>query len=843
MAQMPLTTPQSTQALEKLSGIVKRVTFHSPESGWSVLKVTPFQRGSEEVAVTVHQSKVFAGATIDFFGEWVNHPKFGRQFKALRVEERKPATANALEKYLGSGLIKGVGPVTAKRIVKHFGKDTLDIFEHDIDRLTEVPGIATLKLASIQKAWTEHQEIRNVMMFLQSHGISTLFAVKIYKTYGQEAVAIVSENPYRLSDDIYGIGFLSADKVALSLGLAPDSSVRVKAAIGHVLHNAREEGHCYLSKEQILEQVQELLSLNIPERIADELLAMEKADELKIRYLLDAEEKAQTCYYAHSLYYDEDYIAGKARKMAKEKLKLNIDKLQQWIRHFCKQKAIQLSDEQEAGILQLVSRKLGILTGGPGCGKTTTTRVLVALLQAMGKDVLLAAPTGRAAQRMSEVIGLEAKTIHRLLEWAPAIGGFKRKEDSPLSCNFLIIDESSMLDVHLAAALLRAVPARAQLLLIGDADQLPSVGAGNVFKDLIASGVVPCARLTKVFRQARESRIIQYAHQINGGTIPQIESPFNRPKLWAEKEDCLFVDSEEATQEQLRFIARVKRTAALESSLPIQEEELMQAAEPTELYMQSSELSIPDKFSHVNLDRLLEAQTHTQELQEVLRRVHPWSSLHWGYSAVDMVEKLYKDIIPKYYGRETEIQILSPMSKGSLGTQNLNETIQQAINPGRAGKAQLLFGGRVFREGDRVIQRRNNYDLNVFNGDIGRIVGIDTEELACTVSYSGGEENKEVIYEKEHLPELELAYAITIHKSQGSEFETIIIPLVSQHFSMLFRNLIYTGLTRARKLAIFVGSRGALRMAVQKQNTALRQTALQTLLKHELGTEQNNPTI
>lgn len=829
MSKVPLTATTPASALDKLSGIVKRVTFHSAETGWSVLKVTPFQRDKDEIAVIVHQSKVFAGATIDFYGEWVNHPKFGRQFKALRVEERKPATANALEKYLGSGLIKGVGPVTAKRIVKYFGSDTLDIFEHDIARLTEVPGIAQLKLASIQKAWTEHQEIRNVMMFLQSHGISTLYAVKIYKTYGQEAVSIVSENPYRLSEDIYGIGFFSADKVALSLGLAPDSSARIKAAIGHVLQNAREEGHCYLTKEQILEQVQELISLNAPDRISNELQDMEKADELKTRHLLDAAEQVQACYYAHSLYFDENYIADKARQMAGGQLKLKLDKLQQWMQNFCQQQGVQLSDEQEASILQLVSRRLGILTGGPGCGKTTTTRVLVALLQGMQKEVLLAAPTGRAAQRMSEVIGLEAKTIHRLLEWDPAAGGFKRKEESPLKCDFLIIDESSMLDVHLAAAVLRAVPPTAQLLLIGDADQLPSVGAGNVFKDMIASGVVVCARLTKVFRQAKESKIIRYAHQINSGDVPKIESPFHNPTLWKEQEDCLFVDSEEATQEQLRFISRVKRASARE-----QEEEYLQAAEPEELYHKSTELSIPDKFGHVNIDKLLEADTHTRELQEVLKRVHPWSSLHWGYSAVDMVEKLYRDIIPKYYGRDTEIQILSPMSKGSLGTHNMNEVIQQAVNPPQQGKAQLLFGGRIFRTGDRVIQRRNNYDLNVFNGDIGRIISIDTEEMACTVAYTSGKESKEVIYEREHLPELDLAYAITIHKSQGSEFGVIIIPLVSQHFNMLFRNLIYTGLTRARKLAVFVGSRGSLRMAVNKQNTALRQTALQELLQHDL---------
>ncbi len=821
--------PSDTSAHDKLSGIVKRVTFHSAESGWSVLKVTPFGKDNEEIAVTIHQSKVFAGATMDFFGEWVNHPTYGRQFKALRVEERKPATANALEKYLGSGLIKGVGPVTAKRIVKHFGKDTLTVFEEQIDRLTEVPGIAELKLASIQRAWTEHQEIRNVMMFLQSHGISTLFAVKIYKTYGQEAVSMVSENPYRLAQDIYGIGFFSADKVALSLGLAADSSARLQAAISHVLQSAREEGHCYLTKAQIVEQTQELLSLQNEERIVDVLQTMENADELKTRYLLDAEEQVQTCYYAHSLFYDENYIARKSKQMAQEVKKLPSEKIKVWIEKYCQKEGLDLSDEQQESIRQIVTQRLSILTGGPGCGKTTTTKVLVALILAMKKDVLLAAPTGRAAQRMSEVIGLEAKTIHRLLEWDVSQGGFKVKETNPLECDFVIVDESSMLDVHLAASLFRAVPDQAQLLLIGDADQLPSVGAGNVFKDMISSGVVTCARLTKVFRQAQQSKIIRYAHQINQGEVPRIDSPFHIPTLWKEKEDCLFIDSEEATKEQLRFIARMK--SLYSASQGAAESLLQEPAEALAVYQESHELVIPSKFAHVDLDKLLTAQKQSEELIEVLRKVHPWSSLHWGYSAVDMVEKLYQNIIPKYFGKKAEIQILSPMTKGSLGTHHLNEVIQQAVNPPASGKAQLQMSGRLFRIGDRIIQRRNNYDLNVFNGDIGTITSLDNENLSCQVVFSTSRESKEVTYEKENLQEIELAYAITIHKSQGSEFEVVIIPLVSQHFSMLFRNLIYTGLTRAKKLAVFVGSRKAMRMAVEKQNTALRQTALPWLMQ------------
>lgn len=821
---------QTSAEFEKLSGIVKRVTFHSAETGYTVLKVNSFQRPHEDLTVIVHQSKVFAGATIDFYGEWTTHPSYGLQFKASKVIERKPATANALEKYLGSGLIKGVGPVTAKRIVRHFGDRTLDVFESSIERLTEVEGIAKLKLEMISKAWAEHQEIRNVMLFLQSHNISTLFAVKIYKTYGNDAIEIVRDNPYRLAADIYGIGFFSADKVAVSLGLSQDSPQRIHAAIGHVLQSAREEGHCYLTQQQIIQAVVELLSLSDAAAIEANLLEMERKGELKTRLLPDEKGTAQKCFYAHSLYYDEQYIATRTRQLNARPIRLNREHVLQDLEVFCQVQKIALSEEQRQSVLQIASERLSILTGGPGCGKTTTTRALVGVLQFMARKVMLAAPTGRAAQRMSEVIGAEAKTIHRLLEWDPSKGGFKRNEENPLQTDVLIVDECSMLDVHLAAALLRAVPADGQVVLIGDADQLPAVGAGNVLKDMIASGVVPCMKLTKVFRQAQESLIISYAHQINSGEVPRIESPFHKPNVWQEKKDCLFIDSEEATGEQLRFISRVKRMTEEPAGKAAVETEGA-AADP---YQQGSSLSIPDKFSHVDLEALLQARRHSEELKEVLQRVHPWSSLHYGLSAVGMVEKLYEETIPKYYGKEAEIQILSPMTKGSLGTANLNRVIQEKVNPAGEGKAQLTLGGRIFREGDRVIQRRNNYDLSVFNGDIGSISGVDNEEMELLVSFMAGKEVKEVRYTKEHLLELDLAYAITIHKSQGSEFETVIIPVVTQHFGMLFRNLVYTGITRAKKLAVFVGTRKALALAVNKQSTAARQTALTYLLKQDI---------
>ncbi|MBU0909935.1 MAG: AAA family ATPase, partial [Proteobacteria bacterium] len=444
--------------------------------------------------------------------------------------------------------------------------------------------------------------------------------------------------------------------------------------------------------------------------------------------------------------------------------------------------------------------------------------------------VLLAAPTGRAAQRMSEVIGREAKTIHRLLEWQ--LGKFKKNEEDPLEVDFLIVDECSMLDINLTASLLKAVPDRSQVLFIGDADQLPSVGAGNVLKDMIGSGRLPCFQLTRIFRQAQDSLIIQYAHQINHGAMPYIDSPFKKPELWQNKIDCLFLDSEEATKEQLSFVAKVKRFHDLKTSGPGPDPgnapNLFEFRTNEPLIPYETEFVIPKKFQHVNLEDVYKARTGVDELLSVLQKVHPWSSLHYGLAASDIVRKLYLEWIPKYFGKNCEIQILSPMTRGSLGTVSLNTMIQQAANPPTEGKSQLKVGERIFRVGDRVIHRRNNYDLGVFNGDIGTIRAIDNEELTCVISFFP--DNREILYQKDNIVELDLAYAITIHKSQGSEFAAVIIPVLTQHFKMLFRNLIYTGLTRARKLAVFVGTRKALAMAVQNQDTSQRQTALKELI-------------
>ena len=816
--------------IESIRGIVDRVTYHNPDNGWSVLRVLPFDSPFQQETVTVHQTKVFAGASMEFHGAWTVHPKFGRQFKATKAIERKPATTAALEKYLGSGLIKGVGPKTAKKIVNYFGNDTLEVFENEIERLMEITGIAQKKLTMISEAWIEHRAISKVMMFLQSHGISTLFAVRIYKEYGDNAVEFVNEDPYRLAQDFYGIGFFSADKVALSIGLKKNSPQRIRAGINHVLAASREFGHCYLTESQITAQVNELLDLTLDDRIPAFLNQMKQDGLVMVRELATSDGATETCYYSKSLYFDELYVAKRISGKMNSPL-VDGERVENWINRYCETKNFSLSDEQVEAVKGIVGERFSVLTGGPGCGKTTTTLVIVKLLEAMKRKILLAAPTGRAAQRMMEVIGNESKTIHRLLEWQ--IGQFKRNEENPLDVDFIIIDECSMLDIMLTASLLKAIPPQSQILFIGDADQLPSVGAGNVLRDIIASGAIKCFELKKIFRQAQESLIIKYAHQINNGDMPYIDSPFKKPEIWQQKADCLFMDSDEATKDQIKFIARVKRfyesqlseqTDTTGSDLNLYEFRINEPVVPYE-----TELTIPKKFQHVNLEKVYKAKDRVEELLSVLKKVHPWSSLHYGLPAFEVVRKLYLEWIPKYFGEKTEIQILSPMTRGSLGTVSLNKMIQESANPAQKGKGQLSVGERVFRVGDRVIHRRNNYDLNVFNGDIGTILEIDTEELMLSVSFFP--DGRVVEYTRDAIPELDLAYAITIHKSQGSEFEAVIIPVLTQHFKMLFQNLIYTGLTRAKNLAVLVGTRKALAMAVKNQDTSQRQTLLKELLQ------------
>ena len=843
--------------MEKFTGIIQRVTYHNQENGWTVLKVSPIDRPHDLKTVTVHQVNVFAGATMEFEGEWVQHAKYGEQFKTQNTFEKKPASASALEKYIGSGLIYGVGPKIAKRIVRHFGKETLDVFEDNINRLTEVTGIAQAKLDQIKSSWIEHREIRNVMLFLQEYGVSTLFAVKIFKTYGNDAIKILQDNPYQLSKDIYGIGFFSADKIALSMGIEKDSPKRMKAAISHVLAASREQGHCYLELEYIQKDVEILLKANYSDLLITVIEVMEQENDLKIRLKTENEANIK-CYYSKSLYYDELHTANRIQAFLSEIIHVDVTRITKWLNRFNEKQEFPLSDEQFESVLGACQQSFSILTGGPGCGKTTTTKALVELLLAMKKRVTLAAPTGRAAQRMSEVIGLDAQTIHRLLVWQPQTGQFKKNQDNPLETDFVIIDECSMLDISISASLLKAIPITAQVLFIGDPNQLPSVGAGNVLKDLIESGKIPCFNLKKVFRQAQESQIIKFAHQIIKRQIPQIESPINTPNIWNEKTDCMFIDSEEATKEQMLFIKKItqsmkyviknegvafvreKTSDDIDDNYKaiMQEDDIyIKTTSETEIEeirksgVHSYIFNIPNNYLHADIQLLLKSENHASALKNIIKSIHPWSSLNYGFVASEMVVRLYSKTIKERLGANMEVQILTPMTVGSMGTRNLNQLVQSTFNPYNSDKPSLQLGERIFRLGDRVIQRRNNYDLEVFNGDIGRISSIDNQNMTLEITYSSSLTTRNIHYEKQDILDLDLAYAITIHKSQGSEFDVVIIPIVLQHFNMLYQNLIYTALTRAKKMAIFVGTRKALGIAVRNIDNRSRKTMLKTIIQ------------
>ena len=952
---MALSTSPSPLSKEKLFAVVERVVFYNEENGWSVLRVNPlslsqkgrqlkkedklqslsiaataaasassyhrnsiYKKKSPFVTVVTHQARAFAGASMEFHGDWIQHKKYGLQFKAEYAIERKPASCAALEKYLGSGLIKGIGPQIAKRIVGHFGEETLEVFESHIERLLNVPGIAVKKLKNIQNSWEHHKAVRDVIMFLQQYDVSTLFAVKIFKTYGSKAISIVSKNPYRLAEDIYGIGFFSADKIALKMGLSEESPERIGAAIFHVLSSSRDDGHCYLNELQITERVKALLEMpnerehkhKHKHKYENELehehkheneLEHEHEHELEHEYeheyeyeheqmilnQLKAEVEQRKImrrphpdrFYIPSIYWDEELVGKRISQWCSKKIQVDTSKVKALLSKI----DTLLSSEQEAALLGVLKNTFSVLTGGPGCGKTTSTRALVKVLKQLRKKLLLAAPTGRAAQRMSELIGEPAKTMHRLLKWDPYGGGFKKNQDSPLKADFIIVDECSMLDIHLTAAFFRAVPQDCQVLFIGDPDQLPSVGPGNVLRNLNDSTqVVPVLRLTRIFRQAAQSHIIRHAHQINQGQIPWVKSPLQHPTLWKENQvDCFFVDAEEATQEQIKFLKKVKLTlgdSALDeirqkhtaeeqefksktgveagteaqagtgigakagigveaqteaqAGTGVQARTGVQMQTPAKAKTSTSFFSIPEKFKHVDLERILQTTGRAEELKSILKKVHPWSSLHYGLTAVDMVLKLYTQSIYEKLGRECEIQVLTPQIRGSLGNAFLNQVLQDNVNPHRPGKKEIQMGEKIFRQGDRVIQTRNNYDLAVFNGDIGEIEDIDNgqenDSSKCQVHFKL--QNRRVTYDREDLLDLSLAYSITIHKSQGSEFDAVIIPLSMQHFKMLFRNLLYTGWTRAKKLVVVVGTRQALALATQKEMSYQRQTALPQLI-------------
>ncbi|MBD2534586.1 ATP-dependent RecD-like DNA helicase [Nostoc flagelliforme FACHB-838] len=741
MSTPPNLSPQQVSAFpqnETITGVVERLTFYSAESGYTVARLTR-PRSTELTTIVGRFANIQPGQTLQLTGFWRDHPQFGPQFQVVNYRETKPATITGIEKYLGSGLIKGVGPVTAKRIVAHFGLETLDIIENQIERLIEVQGIAKKRITLIKNAWLTQKAIKEVMVFLQGHGVSTTYAVKIYKQYKDEAIATVTKNPYQLAADIYGIGFLTADKIARNIGIAPDSEFRYRAGIIHCLSEAAEDGHCYLPQSELIESVIKLLTTEshqpTEEGVAIIIKDMALADEL----IRERDEEKRLLCYKPTYFHTEQNLAQLIRQRLENPVGTDIERVRDWINRFTASRRIQLSEQQRQAVETAAYSKIMILTGGPGVGKTFTTHTIVSLWKAMGKSIALAAPTGRAAQRLGEMTGLEAKTIHRLLEFDPRSRGFKRDSGNPLPHTAIIADEASMLDLFLAYSLVKAVLDGALLLLVGDIDQLPSVGAGQVLADLINSGCVPVVRLTQVFRQAQQSAIITAAHQINRGIYPTIEAISDNPVT-----DCLW-----------------------------------------------------------------------------------HGGGHQPEHGVQAICELITDLLPRLgFNPATDVQVLCPMTRGVVGTRNLNTVLQQLINPPAPDKVEINRGGNLLREGDRIIQLTNDYNHEVFNGDLGIIQAIDTVEQEVAVQYG----ERTVVYDYADLNEIALAWCVTIHKSQGSEYPVVILPIYMQHYMMLTRNLFYTGLTRAKKLAIVVGAKKAISLAVRSTDDQRRYTRLQQRL-------------
>ncbi|EXI88948.1 MAG: Exodeoxyribonuclease V alpha chain [Candidatus Accumulibacter regalis] len=714
--------------LDRLAGLVERVTFHNEQNGFCVLRLKV--KGERELITLIgHAPVVSPGEYASASGNWVTDREHGRQFRAVFVKIYPPTTLTGIERYLGSGMVKGIGPVYAGKLVKAFGAAVFDVIEQSPERLREIPGIGEVRARKITSGWADQKVIRSIMVFLHAHGVSTSRAVRIFKTYGQGAIEIVQENPYRLAQDIRGIGFLSADTIAQKIGIAKDSPLRAQAGISYALTEASGQGHCGLPYADLVPLAVKLL--DIAESIIETAIAQEVADEV----LLPDTVEGQACVFLAPLYYAEQSIAAQIQRLDAGGTTLpafDADKAIPWVEQ---KLSIQLADSQKEAIRLALSSKLLVITGGPGVGKTTLVKSILTIMTVKGVKPLLCAPTGRAAKRLSESTGLEAKTIHRLLEINPINGQFKRNADNPLECDLLVADECSMIDVPLANQLLKAVATRTAVILVGDVDQLPSVGPGQFLTDLIDSGVVPVIRLTEVFRQAATSRIVRSAHQINRGVFP---------------------------------------------SLP-------EKGEASDFYLVAAEE--PDVI----------AQTVVDLVQTRLPRKFK----------VDPIR---------------DIQVLCPMNRGITGARGINQALQAVLNP--PGEHSVDKFDNRFSVGDKVMQIENNYDRDVFNGDIGFVTGVDPDEEELAVAFDG----RVVSYPFGELDELVLCYATTIHKSQGSEYPVVVIPISTQHYMMLKRNLIYTGITRGKRLVVLVGQKRALAMAVKGKQVERRWSKLKERL-------------
>ena len=744
--------------MQKIRCVVERITYQNPENGYSVLKCR-VKDYSELMPVIGNMIDANVGSVLVCEGNWKVDAKYGRQFVAENWEETLPATVYGMEKYLGSGLIKGVGPKFAKKIVQKYGTDTFAVIEDNVEILIEIEGIGKKRVRMIAESWEKQKEVKNIMLFLQDHQVSTSYAAKIYKQYGNDSISVMKENPYKLADDIWGIGFKTADQIAMKLGFGLESYVRLRSGLMYTLSELSNEGHVYAEKQQLVDKASELLEA-APETVImtmDDMLQKEELILEKNIVRMDEEGNQITPIYLPPFFYAEVGVAGKLKKLASspagdklytrlmearqktgnEALSVDIEAIQA-------KTHMEYDDIQSDAIRQAATAKVMVLTGGPGTGKTTTTHGIISAYRAYGLKILLAAPTGRAAKRMTEATGLEAKTIHRLLECKPP-EGYQKNEENPLEGDVLIVDECSMIDIVLMNSLLKAIPPTMRLILVGDIDQLPSVGAGNVLRDIIDSGAFPVVRLTRIFRQAQTSRIIMNAHRINDGKMPDISNGKNT--------DFFFIENEDA------------------------------------------EVSVPE------------------------------------------IVRLVQEKLPNYYHIEpAQIQVLTPMQRGVVGATNLNLALQEALNPpehdifmrGRGKvtmpKECLRRSGYAFRAEDKVMQIKNNYDKEVFNGDIGIIESVNETDRTLTVNFDG----RSIEYDVTELDELVHAYATTIHKAQGSEYPIVVMPIMMNHFVMLQRNLIYTGITRAKKVLVIVGTKKALAYAVKnvtvtKRNTLLRE--------------------
>jgi exodeoxyribonuclease V alpha subunit len=712
--------------MSSVTGLIERVTFHNEETGFCVVRVkVDGQR--DLVTVVGRASSINAGDWLTAEGAWIQDRDHGTQLKADLLQTSAPTSREGIEKYLASGLIKGIGPVYAKKLVEKFGEGVFDIIDRESVRLEQVRGIGAERRRTIRTAWAEQKFVRKIMVFLHSNGVSTSRAVRIYKTYGDEAVEKVRANPYLLARDISGIGFKTADDIARKLGIPEDSILRARAGLSHTLSEAGGNGHCALPKDVLLKNAADLLAMDslILQRSLSEMLAECELEEDGIT--------GEDLIFLPPIRRAEVEVASRLARLARGKAEypeIDADKAIAWLKE---KKTIDLAPSQAEALRRALCSRVLVITGGPGVGKTTLVNSILTLLRAKQVKCLLCAPTGRAAKRLSESTGLEAKTIHRLLEYQNS--GFSRNASNPLDCDLLVADETSMMDVQLMSKLLQALPARAHLILVGDVDQLPSVGPGAVLGDIIRSGAVPVVRLTEIFRQASTSRIIVNAHRINSGAMPESEKD----------SDFFFIEREEPE-------------------------------------------SVPATILELVAER-----------------------------------------IPKKWKLDPrrDIQVLCPMNRGSLGTAQMNRTLQERLNPKRNGDPSVEKFGWEFRVRDKVIQTRNNYDKEVFNGDIGEILKIDDFEREVLIAFDG----REVVYDFNELDEVSLAYAITIHKSQGSEFPVVVMPLAMQQYLLLQRNLVYTGITRGRRLVVLVGQKKALQTAVRNVSAVRRYTALEQRLK------------